>query len=163
MPSLLGALVCDGSEGRHLPRVLPPGQEELEPFPDVRGERDGPRKHSGLPARAVTGRGDFLSPHTSPVCVTFSAADMQWQDLHRHFPGFSDLPMADDRTRRDVHLGRSSKEPAHRRSLLGPSLTSLHRARLTSAPSGRKRRSREMASVVEFRCQQSGILRTCCC
>ena len=31
----------------------------------------------------------FLSPSTSPVFVTFSAADMQWQDLHRRFPGFS--------------------------------------------------------------------------
>ena len=29
----------------------------------------------------------FLSPEMSPVFLTFSAADMQWQDLHRHFPG----------------------------------------------------------------------------
>ena len=36
----------------------------------------------------------------SPVFVTFSAADMQWHDLHRHFPGFSDVATADDRTRR---------------------------------------------------------------
>jgi hypothetical protein len=42
----------------------------------------------------------FLSPSMSPVFVTFSAADMQWQDLHRHFPGFTDLASADDRTRR---------------------------------------------------------------
>ena len=42
----------------------------------------------------------FLSPSTSPVFVTFSAADMQWQDLHRHFPGSTDLAAADDRTRR---------------------------------------------------------------
>ena len=52
-------------------------------------------KSNGLQAQAR-----FLSPHTSPVFVTFSAADMQWQDLHRHFPGFSDLLTADDRTRR---------------------------------------------------------------
>jgi ATP-dependent DNA helicase PIF1 len=38
----------------------------------------------------------FLSPSMSPVFVTFSAADMQWHDLHRHFPGFS--ATADDRT-----------------------------------------------------------------
>jgi ATP-dependent DNA helicase PIF1 len=36
----------------------------------------------------------------SPVFITFSAADMQWQDLHRHFPGFSDVATTDDRTRR---------------------------------------------------------------
>jgi ATP-dependent DNA helicase PIF1 len=42
----------------------------------------------------------FLSPSTSPVFVTFSSADMQWQDLHRHFPGWTDLAAADDRTRR---------------------------------------------------------------
>ena len=42
----------------------------------------------------------FLSPSTSPVFVTFSAADMQWQDLHRHFPSLTDLAAADDRTRR---------------------------------------------------------------
>jgi hypothetical protein len=36
----------------------------------------------------------------SPVFVTLSAADMQWQDLHRHFPGSADLAAADDRTRR---------------------------------------------------------------
>src|SRR5271168_3662376 len=42
----------------------------------------------------------FLSPSMSPVFVTFSAADMQWHDLHRHFPGFSDVATADDRTRR---------------------------------------------------------------
>ena len=31
----------------------------------------------------------FLSPGTSPVFLTLSAADMQWRDLHRHFPGSS--------------------------------------------------------------------------
>jgi ATP-dependent DNA helicase PIF1 len=42
----------------------------------------------------------FLSPSTSPVFVTFSAADMQWQDLHRHFPGGADLAAANDRIRK---------------------------------------------------------------
>ena len=42
----------------------------------------------------------FLYLGMSPVFVTFSAADMQWQDLHRHFPGWTDLATADDRTRR---------------------------------------------------------------
>jgi hypothetical protein len=41
----------------------------------------------------------FLSPGTSPVFLVFSAADMQWQDLHRHFPCFSDVALADDLTR----------------------------------------------------------------
>jgi hypothetical protein len=29
----------------------------------------------------------FLSAEMSPVFLTFSAADIQWPDLHRHFPG----------------------------------------------------------------------------
>ena len=29
----------------------------------------------------------FLSPEMSLVFLTFSAADIQWQDLYRHFPG----------------------------------------------------------------------------
>jgi hypothetical protein len=35
----------------------------------------------------------------SPVFLTFSAADIQWQDLHRHFPGWADVAVADDRIR----------------------------------------------------------------
>ena len=42
----------------------------------------------------------FLTPSMSPVFVTFSAADMQWEDLHRHFPGYSTVATADDRARR---------------------------------------------------------------
>jgi hypothetical protein len=38
----------------------------------------------------------FLSPSMSSVFITFSTADIQWQDLHRHFPGFSAI--ADDCT-----------------------------------------------------------------
>ena len=41
----------------------------------------------------------FLSPEMSPVFLTFSAADIQWQDLHRHFPGWANVALADDRTR----------------------------------------------------------------
>lgn len=52
-------------------------------------------KSSSLQAQAR-----FLSPGMSPVFLTFSAADMQWHDLHRHFPGFSDVALADDPTRR---------------------------------------------------------------
>ena len=40
----------------------------------------------------------FLSPKMSPVFVTFSAADMQWKDLHRHFPNWDRVASADDRT-----------------------------------------------------------------
>ena len=52
-------------------------------------------KSHGLQAQAR-----FLSPSMSPVFVTLSAADMQWQDLHRHFPGSADVVAADDRLRR---------------------------------------------------------------
>ena len=41
----------------------------------------------------------FLSPEMSPVFITFSAADVQWQDLHRHFPGWVNVTLADDHTR----------------------------------------------------------------
>jgi hypothetical protein len=53
----------------------------------------------------------FLSPRMSPVFVTFSAADMQWQDLHWHFPGFSDIATADDRTRRTFIWDRVQNNP----------------------------------------------------
>jgi hypothetical protein len=53
----------------------------------------------------------FLSPSMSPVFVTFSAADMQWHDLHRHFPGFSDVATADDRTQRTFIWDRVQKNP----------------------------------------------------
>jgi ATP-dependent DNA helicase PIF1 len=53
----------------------------------------------------------FLSPSMSPVFVTFSAADMQWQDLHRHFPGWTDLAAADDRTRRTFVWDRVQRNP----------------------------------------------------
>jgi hypothetical protein len=39
----------------------------------------------------------FLLPRASPVFITFSAADMQWQDLHRHFQGYSDIALANNR------------------------------------------------------------------
>lgn len=41
----------------------------------------------------------FLSPGMSPVFLTFSAADIQWQDLHRHFPGWTGVALAGDRVR----------------------------------------------------------------
>ena len=52
-------------------------------------------KSNGLQAQARS-----LSPGMSPVFLTFSAADMQWHGLHRHFPGFSDGGSADEHTRR---------------------------------------------------------------
>ncbi|KIX00539.1 uncharacterized protein Z518_10679 [Rhinocladiella mackenziei CBS 650.93] len=52
-------------------------------------------KRTGLQAQAR-----FLSPEPSSVFLTFSAADMQWEDLHRHFPGFSAAARRDDRLRR---------------------------------------------------------------
>jgi hypothetical protein len=53
----------------------------------------------------------FLSPNMSPVFVTFSAADMQWQDLHRHFPGWADVATADDRVRRKFVWDRVQDHP----------------------------------------------------
>jgi hypothetical protein len=53
----------------------------------------------------------FLSPGMSPVFVTFSAANMQWQDLRRHFPGFADLATADDRTRWTFIWDRVQRNP----------------------------------------------------
>jgi ATP-dependent DNA helicase PIF1 len=38
----------------------------------------------------------FLSQYMSPVFITFSNADMQWQDLHRHFPSWSEVSQAND-------------------------------------------------------------------
>ena len=50
-------------------------------------------KNNHLQAQAC-----FLSPGMSPVFITFSVADMQWQDLHQHFPGFLDMDTTDDHT-----------------------------------------------------------------
>ena len=36
----------------------------------------------------------------SPVFITLSAADMQWQDLHRHFPGWSEVSQAGESVQR---------------------------------------------------------------
>lgn len=41
-------------------------------------------------SNALMAQARFLCPTTAPVFVTFSAADMQWQDLHRHFPGYQE-------------------------------------------------------------------------
>jgi len=51
-------------------------------------------KSNGLQALARC-----LSPNASPVFVTLSAADIQWQDLHQHFPGFADVEAANDTVR----------------------------------------------------------------
>lgn len=42
----------------------------------------------------------FLTPSMSPAFVTLSAADMQREDLHRHFPGNSAVAVENDRSRR---------------------------------------------------------------
>jgi hypothetical protein len=41
-----------------------------------------------------------LLASVSLVFVTFSAADMQWQDLHRHFPSYTDVVGAKERVLR---------------------------------------------------------------
>jgi hypothetical protein len=44
----------------------------------------------------------FLSSDTAPVFVTFSCADMQWHDLQRHLPCFTDYETGDDRARQKI-------------------------------------------------------------
>jgi len=84
---LTDALLADG--GGLLPQIVRQGS-------DLTGTRPfWKNKSNHLQAQAR-----FLSPSMSPVFMTFSAADMQWQDLHRHFPGYAELGDADDRTRR---------------------------------------------------------------
>ena len=51
-------------------------------------------KWTGLQAQAR-----FLSPGMSSVFVTLSAADMQWEDLYRHFSGLSAAAAGNDRLR----------------------------------------------------------------
>ena len=50
-------------------------------------------------SNSLTAQARFLSQDTSPVFVTFSAADMQWQDLHRHFTGWEGVTGAADAVR----------------------------------------------------------------
>ena len=44
----------------------------------------------------------FLSPCAAPVFLTLSCADMQWHDLQRHLPRFTDYLTGDDRTRQRI-------------------------------------------------------------
>jgi ATP-dependent DNA helicase PIF1 len=60
----------------------------------------GTRPYWRNKSNSLQAQARFLSPGMSPVFVTFSAADMQWQDLHRHFPGFAGVATADSATRR---------------------------------------------------------------
>ena len=53
----------------------------------------------------------FLSQDMSPVFITFSNADMQWQDLHRHFPGWSEVSQANDSVRRKFIWDRVQDQP----------------------------------------------------
>ena len=53
-------------------------------------------------SNSLTAQARFLSHEMAPVFVTFSAADMQWQDLHRHLPGWADVESATDAVRRKL-------------------------------------------------------------
>src|SRR5580692_1433760 len=53
----------------------------------------------------------FLSQDMSPVFITFSCADMQWQDLHRHFPGWSEVSRAGETVRRRFIWDRVQDQP----------------------------------------------------
>ena len=53
----------------------------------------------------------FLSAESSPVFLTFSAADMQWQDLHRHFPNYSTLLSAPDHARYSIIFQEVQENP----------------------------------------------------
>jgi hypothetical protein len=50
-------------------------------------------------SNSLTAQARFLSQDTSPVFVTLSAADMQWQDLHQHFTGWDKVKGAGDTVR----------------------------------------------------------------
>jgi hypothetical protein len=44
----------------------------------------------------------FLSPSAAPAFLILSCADMQWHDLQRHLPRYTDYLMGDDQTRRQI-------------------------------------------------------------
>jgi hypothetical protein len=49
---------------------------------------------------SLLAQGRFLSSDMAPVFVTFSAADMQWRDLHRHLPGWTAVQNGSEIARR---------------------------------------------------------------
>jgi hypothetical protein len=51
-------------------------------------------------SNSLTAQARFLSTDTAPVFITFSAADMQWQDLHRHFPDWTTVKNGSETARR---------------------------------------------------------------
>ena len=51
-------------------------------------ELTGTRPYWKTRSNCLQAQARFLCPTMGAVFVTFSAADMQWQDLHRHFPGW---------------------------------------------------------------------------
>ena len=94
---LADALMADNSL---LPQIVRQGS-------DLTGTRIFWRnKSSHLHAQAR-----FLSQNMSPVFITFSAADMQWHDLHRHFPGFSEVSETNDHVRHKFVWDRVQDQP----------------------------------------------------
>lgn len=71
----------------------------------------GTRPYWKTRAGGLLAQARFLSPNMSPVFLTFSAADMQWRDLHRHFRGFSDVSPADDYTQRRFVWTKVQSDP----------------------------------------------------
>jgi ATP-dependent DNA helicase PIF1 len=63
------------------------------------GQLTGTRPFWASRSQSLQSQARFLSPTASPVFITLSAADMQWVDLHRHFPGFPAVTTRDDRFR----------------------------------------------------------------
>jgi Helitron helicase-like domain at N-terminus len=61
-------------------------------------------KLNGLEAQAR-----FLD--SSPVFLTFSCADMQWDDLHRHLPRYDEYLAGDDTTRKKIVWENVQNEP----------------------------------------------------
>jgi hypothetical protein len=53
----------------------------------------------------------FLSQDMSPIFVTFSNADIQWHDLHRHFPGWFEVSQANDSIRHKFIWDRVQDQP----------------------------------------------------
>jgi hypothetical protein len=71
-----------------LPQIVQQGSSLMGTRPFWRN------KSSHLHAQAC-----FLSQDMSPIFITFSNANMQWQDLHRHFSGWSEVSQANDSVR----------------------------------------------------------------
>jgi len=79
-----------------LTAVLQDDEQLVDQIVRQGSELTGTRPFWRSKSNSLSAQARFLSQDASPVFVTFSAADMQWQDLHRHFTGWDSVEgMAD--------------------------------------------------------------------